>query len=127
MPNGLKLKAIVKVEDVKKPVATFPARNAPMGVTFVTKQLPDPRIQSDALGALRGSWWTKTSGSFGSRSSRQQKVDLVRFDYDIAKRIDDLILGPGQKVLPAINPHGTLFITRDSGVSALYRLKKVKM
>ncbi|MEK7261557.1 MAG: sugar dehydrogenase, partial [Pseudomonadota bacterium] len=42
------------LEDVTAPVATFPARNAPMAVAFVPKGALEPALELDAIVALRG-------------------------------------------------------------------------
>ena len=49
--------------EVVAPVATLPARNVPMGVAFVTKGTLDPRLEGDAIVALRGSWGPRPTGS----------------------------------------------------------------
>ena len=50
--------------EVTAPIATFPARNAPMAVAFVPKGALEPALEFDAIVALRGSWGTKPGGGF---------------------------------------------------------------
>jgi len=49
---------------VAKPVATFPSRNAPLGMAFVPEGAMDKSLEFDAVVALHGSWGTKPSGGF---------------------------------------------------------------
>ncbi len=118
--------------DVQIPVATFPARNAPMGVAFVVPGAMDRRLEGDAIVALRGSWGTNPSGSFfGAKASRRPpKVVVVRFKEGEAQRVDDLIdgfqLANGERwarpVGVAIGPDGALYFTSDSDANGLFRL-----
>jgi len=120
--------------DVLKPVATFPARNAPMGVVFVPKGALKPDLAGDAVVALHGSWGTRPSGSaFGSRASRRPpKLVIVRFKNGRAVRVDDLVTGFQLKngdrwarpVGVAIGPDGALYFTSDSETNALFRLRR---
>lgn len=118
--------------NVPIPVATFPPRNAPMGVAFVAPGAMDRRLEGDAIVALRGSWGTNPSGSFfGSKASRRPpKVVVVRFKAGEAQRVDDLIdgfqLANGERwarpVGVAIGPDGALYFTSDSDANGLFRL-----
>lgn len=118
--------------DVQIPVATFPARNAPMAVAFVPAGALDKRLEGDAIVALRGSWGTNPSGSFfGSKASRRPpRIVVVRFKEGEAQRVDDLIdgfqLASGERwarpVGVAIGPDGALYFTSDSGANGLFRL-----
>ncbi len=122
--------------DVVAPVATFPARNAPMGVAFVSAGALDKSLEFDAVVALRGSWGTQPSGgSFGDPASRRSpKIVAVRFKDGEAQRVDDLISGfqsaDGDRwarpVGVAIGPDGALYFTSDSGINGLFRLRPVK-
>jgi len=122
------------ITDVVVPVATFPARNAPMGVTFVSKGAMDSQLEFDAIVALRGSWGTKPSGGyFGDAASRRPpKIVAVRFDDGKARRVDDLVTGfqdaQGERwarpVGVAVGPDGALYFTSDSGVNGLFRLRR---
>lgn len=121
------------ITDVQAPVATFPARNAPMGVVFVRQGAMDKTMWHDAVVALRGSWGTNPSGGFfGSKASRRHpKLVLVRFQQGKAVRVDDLVTGfqlPNgdrwaRPVGVAIGPDGALYFTSDSA-NALFRLRK---
>lgn len=122
------------IGEVRSPVATFPARNAPMGVAFVTEGALDGRFTHDAMVALRGSWATRPGGSFfgDDATRRPPKVVAVRFDRAQARRVDELISGfqleNGERwarpVGLAIGPDGALYISSDSGVNGLFRLRK---
>ena len=54
--------------EVAVPVATFPSRNAPMGVAFVPTGAMGKALEHDAVVALRGSWGTQAdpAGFVGS-------------------------------------------------------------
>jgi glucose/arabinose dehydrogenase len=119
--------------DVSIPVATFPARNAPMGVTFIAEGTLDPRLSGDAVVALRGSWGTRPSGGMlGDRSTRRPpKLVRVRFTDGKVQGVEDLVTGfqldNGKRwarpVGVAIGPEGALYFTSDSGANALFRLR----
>ena len=114
------------------PVATFPARNAPMAVAFVPPGALDARFENDAVVALRGSWGTRPAGSArGDPATRRPpKLVRVRFEDGTAIGVDDLISGfqleDGERwarpVGVAIGPDGALYFTSDSGAQALFRL-----
>ncbi|MGW8247463.1 MAG: PQQ-dependent sugar dehydrogenase [Acidiferrobacterales bacterium] len=120
--------------DVPLPAATFPARNAPMGVAFVPSGAMDSRFTGDAIVALHGSWATQPSGgAFGSRATRRPpKLVVVRFSDGKAGRVEDLVTGFQLKdgsrwarpVGVAIGPDGALYFTSDSGANALFRLRR---
>lgn len=121
--------------DVVTPVATFPARNSPMGVTFVPEGAMDRALAGDAIVALRGSWGTKPGGGFfgDAATRRDPKIVAVRFKDGQAQRVDDLIAGfqleNGERwarpVGVAIGPDGALYFTSDSDTHGLFRLKKL--
>jgi len=123
------------VTEVTEPVATFPARNAPMAVHFVPAKGLDARFRGDAVVALKGSWGTQPSGdSLGDPASRREpKLVIVRFKDGKAQRVDDLVTGfqlaNGRRwarpVGVATGPDGALYFTSDSGVNGLFRLKKI--
>ena len=122
------------LKDVVAPVATFPSRNAPMGMTFVPKGALDKSLELDAIVALHGSWATKSGGGFfgDSATRRPPKIVTVRFQDGQARRVDDLISGfqleNGERwarpVGVAIGPDGALYFTSDSDINGLFRLKR---
>ena len=124
------------MQDVKLPVATFPARNAPLGVTFVPKGGLFKALESDAIVALHGSWGTLPDGGFlGNPATRRPpKIVAVRFEKDKAMRVDDLVTGfqlkDGRRwARPAgvaIGPDGALYFTSDGGINGLFRLRRNK-
>lgn len=123
------------LEDVVPPVATFPARNAPMGVSFVPVGALHPDLELDAIVALRGSWGTRPSGGFvGNPATRRPPaIVAVRFVNGEAERVDDLVTGfqlpNGERwarpVGVAVGPDGALYFTSDSGIEGLFRLRRV--
>lgn len=120
--------------DVSVPVATFPARNAPLGVTFVPQGALNQALEQDAIVALHGSWGTRPRGSAsGSPATRRPpKIVAVRFENGRALRVDDLVTGfqlpDGQRwARPAgvmVGPDGALYVTSDGGTNGLFRLKR---
>ena len=122
------------LRDVVVPAATFPARNAPLGMTFVPKGALSPPLEFDAIVALHGSWATRPSGSFFGESAtrRPPKIVAVRFENGRAQRVDDVISGFQMKdgrrwarpVGVAIGPDGALYFTSDSGINGLFRLRR---
>ena len=119
--------------DVDLPVATFPARNAPMDVHFIDFGELATDYKGDAIVALRGSWGTQPSGlSSGDPATRRPpKLVLVRFNKGQATtEVDDLISGfqneNGQRLARpvgvGIGPDGKLYFTSDSGIHGLYQL-----
>lgn len=121
------------INDVTPPVATFPARSAPMAVAFVPAGALNTSLVNDAIVALHGSWGTQPSGGFiGDPASRRApKLVVVRFQEGKAHHVDDLITGfqlsDGERwarpVGVAIGPDGALYFTSDSGVEGLFRLR----
>ncbi len=125
------------IGEVVAPAATFPARNAPMGVAFVPEGAMDPQLELDAVVALHGSWATRPGGGFfgSSASRRPPKIVVVRFLDGEAMRVDDLITGfqlaDGERwarpVGVAIGPDGALYFTSDSDINGLFRLKRIPL
>ena len=123
--------------DVERPVATFPARNAPLGMTFVPASAMDGKFQLNAIVALHGSWATLPDGLMsGAPSSRRPPaVVMVRFEDGEAQDVVDVISGfqseDGERLARpadvAIGPDGRLYITSDGGiVHGLMRLTKLE-
>ncbi len=83
------------INEVTLPAATFPARNAPLGMTFVPDGAMDKQLALDAIVALHGSWGTQPNGdSMGDPATRRPpKLVVVRFQNGQAIRVDDLVTG----------------------------------
>jgi glucose/arabinose dehydrogenase len=121
------------INEVTLPAATFPARNAPLGMAFVPDGGMDKRLERDAIVALHGSWGTQPNGDGkGDPATRRHpKVVLVRFKNGKAMRVDDLVTGfqlPDGKrwARPAgvaIGPDGSLYFSSDSEINGLFRLR----
>jgi glucose/arabinose dehydrogenase len=121
--------------DVPAPVATFPARNAPMGVAFVPATALDERFRHNAIVALKGSWGTQpTGGMFGKKATRRPPaIMMVRFADGNAVDVVDVISGlqrpDGQRLARpvgvAIGPEGALYFTSDTHTQGLFRLRLV--
>jgi glucose/arabinose dehydrogenase len=124
------------IGEVTLPAATFPSRNAPLGMAFVSKDAMDAQLEFDAVVALHGSWGTKPSGGFIGRAAtrRPPKLVAVRFQNGQAVRVDDLITGfqlpDGERwARPAgvaFGPDGALYFSSDSDANGLFRLKRVR-
>ena len=118
---------------VSKPAATFPARNAPMGVTFVPANALDERFQKNALVALKGSWGTQPSGGMSGKKStrRPPSVAMVQFSNGKAAAVVSVISGfqrpdgmrLARPVGVAIGPDGALYFTSDTYTEGLFRLR----
>ena len=118
------------------PVATFPARSAPMAVAFVGPGALDERFTGDAVVALHGSWATSPSGGYAGDPStrRHPRLVVVRFDEGEPRRVDDLVTGfqlpDGRRwarpVGVAFGPDGALYFTSDQGVEGLFRMRRVQ-
>ena len=132
----IRSKAPRPITDVVPPAATFPARNAPMGVAFVPAGAMDAQLAGDAIVALHGSWGTNPGGGFfGSAASRRPpKIVAVRFQDGQAVRVDDLISGfqlpDGERwarpVGVAVGRDGALYFSSDSEINGLFRLKRMR-
>lgn len=117
---------------VTAPVATFPARNAPMGVAFVPAGALDARFSNNAIVALRGSWTTRPRGNFqgdpGTR--RPPRLMMVQFENDRPAAVVDIVTGfqrpDGERLARpvgvAVGPDGALYFTSDTGLQGLFRL-----
>jgi len=121
--------------EVVAPAITFPARNAPMGVAFVSKGAMDERLEFDAIVALHGSWATLPQGNYlgDAATRRPPAVVAVRFEDGRPRRVDNLISGFQLKdgvrwarpVGVALGPDGALYFTSDGGTHGLFRLRPV--
>ena len=120
------------LSEVSPPVATFPARNAPMAVAFVPKGTFSTQLEGDAIVSLRGSWGTQPSGgAMGDPATRREpKLVRVRFAQGEAQGVEDFVTGfqlpDGQRwarpVGVGFGPDGALYFTSDSGTEGLFRL-----
>ncbi|MCI0511327.1 glucose/sorbosone dehydrogenase [Chromohalobacter marismortui] len=107
------------------PVATFAARSAPIGLTFLPEDNP---WQVDMVSAIHGSWATQASG--GRATRRPPKIVGIRLDDDGRQgQMVDLVSGfqaaNGERwARPAgVAYHdGALYFTADDGDTGLYRL-----
>ncbi|HEY5791196.1 MAG TPA: sugar dehydrogenase, partial [Gammaproteobacteria bacterium] len=116
------------------PAATFPARNAPLGMAFVPPAAADPRLAGDAVVALHGSWATLPDGGPNGdpASRRPPKLVLVRFAGGVPVQVDDLVTGfqladGARWARPAgvaVAADGTLYFTSDDGLQGLFRLRR---
>ncbi|MBI5429206.1 MAG: PQQ-dependent sugar dehydrogenase [Nitrosomonadales bacterium] len=123
------------IDQVTVPVATFPSRNAPLGMAFVPAGAMDEQLEFDAAVALHGSWGTQPRGGFiGEAATRRPpKIVAVRFRDGQALRVDDLVGGfqlpdGGRWARPAgvaFGPDGALYFSSDSDHNGLFRLKRV--
>jgi glucose/arabinose dehydrogenase len=122
--------------DVVIPVATFPARNAPLAVAFVPPGALDSQFAGDAVVALHGSWGTRPSGgAFGNRTTRRPPgLVRVRFRDGVAQGVEDLVSGfqlaNGERwarpVGIAFGSDGALYFTSDGGTTeGLFRLRRL--
>lgn len=122
--------------DVTPPAATFPSRNAPLGMAFAPAGAMDERLEFDAAVALHGSWGTQPGGGFIGRAStrRPPKLVAVRFANGKAVRVDNLVTGfqlpDGERwARPAgvaFGPDGALYFSSDGEAEGLFRLKRVR-
>lgn len=119
--------------EVSLPAATFPARNAPMGVAFVPHGALDGQFDDNAIVALRGSWGTRPSGgAYGSKASRRApQLLMVRFEQGEVRDVVEFVTGFQRKdgtrlarpVGVAFGPDGDLYFTSDAELQGLFRLR----
>jgi len=121
--------------EVSIPVATFPARNAPLGVAFVPPGALGPEFTGDAIVALHGSWGTRPAGAFLGKPSTRRPPALVRvrFRDGTAQGVEPLVSGfqlddGARWARPAgvaFGPDGALYFTSDDGeTQGLFRLRR---
>lgn len=123
------------LNEVKIPVTTFPARNAPMAVAFVPMSGEVNEQQNEfsgnALVALHGSWATQSAGNKASR--RPPKIVMVRFNKGKPSAVEDVLTGfqlnDGSRwarpVGVAVGPDGAIYMSSDGVPSALFRLRRM--
>ncbi len=120
---------------VSIPVATFPARNAPMDVAFITENANASEYAGDAIVALHGSWGTADGGyADGDPATRRHpKLVLVKFNNGVATGVEDLLTGfqlaDGKRwarpVGVAVGSDGDIYFTSDAAIHGLFRLRKL--
>lgn len=116
---------------VERPVATFPARNAPLGMAFA----PAGRRAGDAFVALHGSWATEPHGTATGPPASRRPPALVRVafrDGEATGAVRDVVTGfqdpdTGERwARPAgvaVDAEGRVYFTSDAGMEALFRLR----
>jgi len=120
--------------DVIPPVATFPARIAPMDVLFVdAADTAWSAYQNDAFVALHGSWAT-ADGTGGGNPATRREPAIVRVVFDDSGvstgEVEPLIAGfqlPNgarwaRPMGVAFGADGALYFTSDGGVHGLFRV-----
>ena len=123
------------INQVSTPVATFPARNAPMGVAFVDSIYLGKELKHAAIVALRGSWGTRPSGSYLGDPASRRPPKIVWIDLSAKPaQVQDLITGfqkqNGQRwarpVGVTVGPDGAVYFSSDSGINGLFKLSKAQ-
>lgn len=123
------------INQVSTPVATFPARNAPMGVAFVDSIYLGKELKHAAIVALRGSWGTRPSGSYLGDPASRRPPKIVWIDLSAKPaQVQDLITGfqkqNGQRwarpVGVSVGPDGAVYFSSDSGINGLFKMSKTE-
>ena len=123
------------INQISTPVATFPARNAPMGVAFVDSIYLGKELKHAAIVALRGSWGTRPSGSYLGDPASRRPPKIVWIDLSAKPaQVQDLITGfqkqNGQRwarpVGVTVGPDGAVYFSSDSGIKGLFKLSKTQ-
>lgn len=122
----------LSIDMVTPPVATFPARSAPMDMTFVPTDNPGKRYAGDAIVAIHGSWATADGTNKGTKKSRRPpKLVRVQFENGEAINVIDLVTGfqsvnSGNRwarpMGVAVGPDGHIYFSSDGGAKGLFRL-----
>lgn len=123
------------LQEVEKPVAVFPARNAPLGMAFVPSGALREPFELGALVTLHGSWATLPDGGFFGKAStrRGPGVALVVFDDgeatgQVLTVVDGLQREDGDRLARpagiAVGADGAIYVTSDGGLfHGLMRLR----
>nr|WP_299240558.1 PQQ-dependent sugar dehydrogenase [uncultured Halomonas sp.] len=116
-------------DDISTPVATFPARSAPMGLDFAPT---GSSLGLDAVAAVHGSWATKPrGGASGDPATRREPlITGITLASPDKGRIHELLTGfqdeQGNRwarpVGIVFTADDTLYFTSDSGEAGLYRV-----
>ncbi|MFD2189566.1 PQQ-dependent sugar dehydrogenase [Pistricoccus aurantiacus] len=123
--------------DASEPVATLPARSAPMDLTFLAPNArllpPSLGLSVDGVAAVHGSWATRPQGSaYGDPGSkREPRLVGIRLESPDKGDFIELVSGfqndRGERwarpVGVATGPDSALYFTSDSGDTGLYRLR----
>jgi len=134
--NCIKSKPPFDISEAQIPVVTFPARNAPMGVSFIADGSALKDITQGAVVALRGSWATKPSWNYKTAAASRRKPKLVIVHFDKGHQVtgvSNLLTGFqlengnrwARPVGVGTGPDGALYFTSDSGVNGLFRIRKI--
>lgn len=115
--------------DIPQPVATLPARSAPLGLDFLPQ---GSMLPLDAVTAVHGSWGTQPDGSAAGdpATRREPRIAGIVIDAQGNGQVSDLITGfqdeQGNRwARPtgiAFGPDGALYFTSNSGETGLYRV-----
>jgi len=127
-------KAPLSTSRVELPVASFPARSAPMDMQFVAANQLNASWNGSALVALHGSWAIPTGGGAGQR--RPPELVLVEFDNGKATgKVSSILSGfqsangtrYARPVGLAFGPDNALYMSSDAGdVIGIFRLKNIE-
>lgn len=126
-------KAPYKISEVQLPVATFPARSAPLDMLFVGKGQLKNEWEGSSLVAIHGSWAVPDDGDeAGKRPPSLQLVEFV--DGKATGKVSEILGGfqdsRGDRFArPAgliIGADGFLLMTSDQENQGLYRLRPAK-
>lgn len=119
---------------VERPVATFPARNAPLGMAFAPAAAG--AWGGDAFVALHGSWATKPYGGTLGPDSTRRPPAVVRVEFNDGRatgKVYPVVTGfqdPGsgarwaRPAAIAFDAAGDLYFTSDDGADALFRVRR---